>query len=591
MARPGMHGNVRKTRHAVPGAFRVWLAVIALGAVLLLPNYPGALGVAAFWQLPLELPLAIVALWLLPGGWRPAAAWIVAVAVVLLLFLKLADLATFSALARPFNPVFDLHLLASGWTLLAGAAGGFTAALLAVVAAGVLALGVWSLQRAVHAASFAPTLVRRGGAGTAAVVLGTASVLVAGPLLADRAPGVTLGSSRLVADRAAEIAASRRDLERFRADAGADRFEGAVPDRLLAGLSGKDVLLVFVESYGRTTHANPDFAPTIRARLTGAEQSLAAAGFAMRSGWLTSPVAGGQSWLAHASVLSGLWIDSQRRYQALVTSDRLSLTHLFGRAGWDVVAVMPAITMAWPEGRYFGYDRVHAATGLGYRGEPFNWVTMPDQYTLSAFERLEGEHPSGRPVMAEIALISSHAPWTPVPTVIDWADVGDGTVFTFQARSGPTPREVWRDRRRVRAQFLSAVDYSLETLASYAIEHAGPDTVMIVLGDHQPAPLVTGEGASRDVPVHILSRDPAVIDKIADWGWTPGLLPAGTLAPWKMDAFRNRFVAAFSPGLDVPAPTALARPASAAARPALRRVRFGVSFDGTERPAGEGGER
>ena len=48
---------------------------------------------------------------------------------------------------------------------------------------------------------------------------------------------------------------------------------------------------------------------------------------------------------------------------------------------------MPAITLPWPEADWFGYDRVLAARDLGYRGQPFNWVTMPDQFTLAAFER------------------------------------------------------------------------------------------------------------------------------------------------------------------------------------------------------------
>ena len=48
---------------------------------------------------------------------------------------------------------------------------------------------------------------------------------------------------------------------------------------------------------------------------------------------------------------------------------------------------MPAITLAWPEAGCFGYDRVLAADDLGYRGRPFSWVTMPDQFTLAALER------------------------------------------------------------------------------------------------------------------------------------------------------------------------------------------------------------
>ena len=40
--------------------------------------------------------------------------------------------------------------------------------------------------------------------------------------------------------------------------------------------------------------------------------------------------------------------------------------------------------------------------------------TMPDQYTLSAFQRYEPA-PGHAPVMAEIPLVSSHAPWAPLP--------------------------------------------------------------------------------------------------------------------------------------------------------------------------------
>ena len=30
--------------------------------------------------------------------------------------------------------------------------------------------------------------------------------------------------------------------------------------------------------------------------------------------------------------------------------------------------------------------------------------------------------------MGEIDLTSSHTPWAPLPTMIDWEDVGDGSV-------------------------------------------------------------------------------------------------------------------------------------------------------------------
>ncbi|MCX5480646.1 hypothetical protein OSH08_16720 [Kaistia geumhonensis] len=102
----------------------------------------------------------------------------------------------------------------------------------------------------------------------------------------------------------------------------------------------------------------------------------------MRSGWLTSPVECGQSWLAHSPLESGLTISSQTRYRALLASRRAGLQHLAARSGFRTAAIMPGISMAWPEGPAQGFEIIPATADLGYRGQPFNVVTIPDQYTL-----------------------------------------------------------------------------------------------------------------------------------------------------------------------------------------------------------------
>ena len=57
-------------------------------------------------------------------------------------------------------------------------------------------------------------------------------------------------------------------------------------DRLLTALRGKDVLLVFVESYGKS--AVEGSSGNIDAVLDAASRELADVAFAARSGWLTS---------------------------------------------------------------------------------------------------------------------------------------------------------------------------------------------------------------------------------------------------------------------------------------------------------------
>jgi hypothetical protein len=253
---------------------------------------------------------------------------------------------------------------------------------------------------------------------------------------------------------------------------------------------------------------------------------------------------GGQSWLAHATLLSGLTVGDQARYRALIASARRTLLHYAQAAGWRSVGVMPAITLAWPEADYFGYDRALTADRLGYAGLPFNWVTMPDQFTLLAFERAELAAPERPPVFAEIALISSHAPWTPIPPLLEWDAIGDGREFDAAATAGDPPEVVWRDLDRVRGLYLEALDYSLRATTGFAARRAATGPVLVMLGDHQPAGLVAEGHGGLDVPVHVIAPE-AALAALDGWGWTAGPIPAADAPVWPMAAFRDRFLAAF----------------------------------------------
>jgi hypothetical protein len=148
-------------------------------------------------------------------------------------------------------------------------------------------------------------------------------------------------------------------------------------------------------------------------------------------------------------------------------------------------------------------------------------------------------------MMAELVLTSSHIPWTPVPKMLPWNAIGDGSGYDALVKATDGPDVVWQDSNRVRAGYRDAVAYSLNSLISWVKTYGNNNLVMVFLGDHQPAPIITGESASRDVPVTIVAHDPAVLDRVANWGWSDGLRPAATAPVWRMDAFRDKFLAAF----------------------------------------------
>ncbi len=510
------------------------LATAILYALLAAPNPPDALRPAALLVFPLELPALLLLLLLFPGRVPRAG---VTAALTAATALRLADIAAFTAYARPFNPAFDLGLVPASWRLLSGTVGvpAALAATLALAAALALVAAAiwWATGRVARAA---PT--RRA---PLALLLLPALALPALDAARRADPPGAAQTARFAFEHARDAIAGRADLARFRAEAARDpKADGPQ----FGALAGTDVFVVFVESYGRSALENPLYAPTITATLARAEAGLAAAGLATRSGFLTAPMVGGQSWLAHGSLLSGLLLDTDARYRALLESPRKSLTHLAKAAGWRVVAVMPAITLAWPEADYFGYDQILAAADLGYKGKPFNWVTMPDQFTLAAFERLSLSEPRP-PVFAEIALISSHAPWTPIPPLLPWDALGDGHVFDAAAVAGEPPEIVWRDQARVRDQYRRALDYSLSTVFGFAQRRAATRPLIVVLGDHQPASFVSGDPVGRDVPIHVIGP-PETLSRIDGWHWTPGLVPAPDAPVWPMEGFRDRFLDAFA---------------------------------------------
>jgi hypothetical protein len=531
---------------ALPSRLLFALALALVFLLLVLPNRIDSLNLAQVSFLPLELPALILVLALMPVVLLPIAVGIAAGLLVLTTVFKLADMAAFEALARPFNPILDLHLLDAVWVLMTGSLGlsaawGVLFAVVVIILL-LLAIAFWSVFN-----------IGRMVAGRRRIAaVGAGLVLSAGLALTHLAPDTA--ASRFVAGRtshlvqlhAASVTASLKDIQTFTAEAAVDPVEDIAPAALAEGLEGRDVMMAFVESYGRTVIDRPDYRATVLPILNAFGATVDGLGLHATSGYLTSPIVGGQSWLAHATALSGLRIDSQRRYTSLLVSRRSTLVADFAEAGYRSVAVMPAITMAWPEGEFFGYDAIHAEAGLGYRGLPFNWVTMPDQYTLTAFDRLERLREDRPPLFAEIALISSHAPWTPIPTLIEWDEVGTGEIFNEQAQSGDTPEEVWREPERVRTQFRLSIEYALTTLRSYVAERLDRPFVLVILGDHQPARIVTGETDNRDVPFHVISDDADLVARVqsafsSSAGMQPGPAPAHPMAE-----FRERFLRAVS---------------------------------------------
>lgn len=531
---------------AVAGWLTTVLAFLLVWFALIGPNEISRFSLAAFLRIPIEGLVLVAIVVMLPVTARRIVAAFVGVVLGLLTVVKIVDMGFFVAINRPFNPTADWSYFQSAEGLLAVSIGRPKAILFltlaGVVGAAVLVFTPLALLRLSRLAARHRTTSLR-----TVTALGMIWILCAvfGVQVVSDAPVASTSAASLASDQVRDLHAGLTDKKRLVKEAAADPFRNTPAADLLTGLRGKDVIIDFVESYGQVSVQGSSFSPQIDAILNTGTQQLSAAGFSAKSAFLTSPTFGGISWLAHSTLQSGLRIDNQQSYNDLVTTDRFTLSDAFKRAGWRTVADAPANEKNWPEGKtFYHYDQIYDQYNVGYKGPHFSYATMPDQYTYAALQRLELAKPHA-PVMAEIDTVSSHTPWAPLPHMVDANQLGDGSIFNGMPAQGQSPTVVWRDANNVRAAFAQSIQYSLNALISFVQTSADKNLVLIVLGDHQPATIVSGQGANHNVPITIIAHDPDVLKHISGWGWQDGLLPNPHAPVWPMNAFRDHFLTAY----------------------------------------------
>jgi sulfatase-like protein len=292
----------------------------------------------------------------------------------------------------------------------------------------------------------------------------------------------------------------------------------------LSRVKGADVLLVFLESYGAVTFDRPAFAERLAVARAKLDAAIYETNRRVVSGFVESPTFGGSSWLAHISLMSGVEVRDPDTNALLMAQKRDTIVTTFKRAGYRTIALMPGLWQSWPEGAFYGFDEIYGGARLEYLGPPFGWFDIPDQFALAKFDAEEANVAPRAPIFMFFPTISTHTPFRPTPPYQpDWPrmltdrpfDQGDlDRAFDTQAD--------WLD---LGPSYVDAMTYTYATLTGYLRANADRDLVMIVLGDHQPPALVSGEGAPWDVPVHVITSRRAVLDRLEIYGFREGLSP------------------------------------------------------------------
>jgi hypothetical protein len=497
-------------------------AITCLAALLVPAQDPATHGLIADLRPAAELAALLLAAALLGAAApslmrRRVTAWVLVVIVGGAALFNLADAVVPTLLGRDINLYWDSRHVGALFGLAKGAAGTARVAGAAVVAVLALALLLFALFRLWR--FVLRPLAQRRVAATAAVVLA---------LLLGADAALPAGARPLAANLSARLAhhlhATERTLLALNGQGNAAALAAPVPVSAgLVGLKRRDVTVVFIESYGTVVYDMPALHNALDGALGRFAETLAAAGYGIASQRLVSPTFGGGSWLAHATLASGVRLDDPTLYALATQSGRPFLPHYLKQAGWRTLNIEPGIRAPFPEGKAWDFDREIYAADLGYHGPPFGWFVIPDQFTLDREAALRAALGPEAPVFAQLVLVSSHVPFDPIPPyVADWSDAG-----SFAS----VPTSAWTEIRRapdwanLAPAYVKSLEYDFAVLGDWLARRAPSDGLVILLGDHQPPAFVAGAGRGWTVPIHAVSRGPDLIAPFLAQGYVRGLSP------------------------------------------------------------------
>jgi len=311
----------------------------------------------------------------------------------------------------------------------------------------------------------------------------------------------------------------------------------------LSRVHGADVFVIFMESYGAVSWQRPEFIDALAPSRQDLDAAIRDTGRHVVSGLVESTTFGGESWLAHLTLLSGTEVRDQDTTVRLMAQQRDTMVKVFGRGGYRTVAIMPGIQRNWPEGAFYGFDKIYGAFELDYQGPPFGWWDITDQFALAKIDALEVAQQPRAPLFVVFPTISTHAPFTPAPPYQpDWT-----RMLTAKPHDDEELDVAWNDQPdwlNLSPSYVKAMIYANATIGGYLRLRGDRDLVVVLIGDHQPPALVSGEGASWDVPVHVITGRRAVLDRLQQHGFREGLPPhqprlgkLSALTPILLDAF------------------------------------------------------
>ncbi|MGZ4299003.1 MAG: sulfatase, partial [Solirubrobacteraceae bacterium] len=255
------------------------VAVLVVWAALVVPDQPSDLSLSGFLRLPLEGLVLAAAASVLPVILRRSLAGVAGPLLALVVIFKVLDIGFLDTFDRRFDLLSDSSYAGTGIETLRASIGRTDTNLVVIgVVVAVIVLVTLTTLSAFRLTRIAAANRRWTLRVVATVGAVWALCWVLGAQFVAHTPIASTVSAGVVVNEVRTVAVDIHDQTVFANQIKHDTFRNTPARQLLTGLRGKDVLLVFVESYGQVAVQDSSFSSKVDAVLETGTKRLRAAG-------------------------------------------------------------------------------------------------------------------------------------------------------------------------------------------------------------------------------------------------------------------------------------------------------------------------
>ena len=339
-------------------------------------------------------------------------------------------------------------------------------------------------------------------------------------------------------------AEARKNLMNF----SVDKINSQMNYQHLSLKSKPDIYLLFVESYGKLLYESPALRASYLRCMDSCESVLLGNGLNAATGFSTSPVSGGQSWVSYTSVLFGYNIRNQGTFNSLLKNPAMAhydnLFRVLNQNGYKTFrlnAIPPSsnLEMPWETySRFYSIDKWINFSDLNYSGRLYGFgPSPPDQYSINFAGQYINKSSAGPRALFFITQTTHNPFYSPDSLSRDWQSLNSKPdSITFHA-------SVLFKKPRIK-DYAKAVHYDLSALVQFITNVPDSNAIFILIGDHQP-PVITSANDGFETPVHIISRNKDFTRTFTQFGFREGMKADEKAVPIRHEGIYSMFMREF----------------------------------------------